>query len=50
MLLTALSAVQATGSGLSRDNIVIYEGKLSSLKRFKDDVRKSRQDTNAASQ
>jgi translation initiation factor IF-2 len=30
---------QADGVRVLRDNVVVYEGKLSSLKRFKDDVR-----------
>jgi translation initiation factor IF-2 len=29
----------STGARVIRDSIVIYEGKLGSLKRFKDDVR-----------
>ena len=38
MLRTALSSV-TRGIRLLRDNIVIHEGKISSLKRFKDDVK-----------
>ena len=33
---------------LIRDNVVIHEGKLSTLKRFKDEVRKCRPARNAA--
>ena len=37
------------GISVFRDNIVVYEGKISTLKRFKDDIKKCRQDMNAAS-
>ena len=39
MLLTALSAVQATGSGLSETISLFMKASFLILKRFKDDVR-----------
>ncbi len=37
-----------SGVRVIRDGIVIYEGKLASLKRFKDDVKEVKLDLNVA--